>query len=339
MSRITLFWFSNKSKTYKYLSFKRSHALLVGAFISLLFISCCYFLYLSLDIQNELDRLSSTRKELKLQNQKKEKKIQEIQKSLLAKNKTIEHLNRQCLRFQDQLDKIEEMESKIRHYLGLNRDNKGIEGHSHQGGFKEFSPDFNSFSQKSAPSLIGKVEEVSLVQKYKILSNRLEQISRYLLEKKKILKEIPSILPVSGEEVWLSCDYGWRTNPFTSKREFHGAIDIAGRLKTPLIAPADGEVIETGRNRIWGKYIRIRHEQGISTAYGHLHSFAVSEGQRVKRRDVIGYMGSTGHSTGTHVHYKVLIDKEAVDPKQFVLDRDFNSLALKEQYEKEEQDS
>ncbi len=335
MSRISLFWYSPKIKTYKYLSFKRSLALTSAAFISLLLILCCYFSYQSLNMQNKLAQLKTSNKELVKKNQKKEHKIQEIQKKLSAKKDTVEQLNQKCAHFQDQLGKIKKMETKIRHYLGLYSDDKKIKDHSHQGGFQEFNPDFQDYSPNSRPPFQGKPTKVSLRQKYQILSNSLEQISQYLVEKKKILKKIPSILPVIGEDVWLSCGYGWRNNPFTSKKEFHAAIDIAGRLKTPLIAPADGKVIDTGRNKIWGKYIKIQHDQSISTAYGHLYSFEVSEGQEVKRRDVIGYMGSTGHSTGTHVHYKVLRNNKAINPKQFVLDRDFNSLSLKEQYEKE----
>jgi murein DD-endopeptidase MepM/ murein hydrolase activator NlpD len=296
----------------------------------------CLSSFFSYEIQDRFSQLRSEKNKLHQQTQSHQITIKALQEQLSAKNNTIEQMNHKCVHFQEQLEKIKQMELKIRRYLGLQFDDKDIENHSHQGGFAVVSNQSPLSSSSQIEPLLEPDQDTLLSINYVSVTKGLEQITNYLLEKKKILNTIPSILPVAGEDIWLSSGYGWRVNPFTSRKEFHAAIDIAGRLKTPIIAPADGTVIETGHNKFWGKYIKIEHGQGLVTAYGHLHSIAVSKGKKVKRRDVIGYMGNTGHSTGTHLHYQVIRDNDPVNPKQFVLDRDFNSLSLKEQYEEKQ---
>lgn len=158
----------------------------------------------------------------------------------------------------------------------------------------------------------------------------MEQLVDYLEKKDtKKIKTHAIYPPVKGDHFWISCGFGWRINPFTQQREFHGAIDIAGEWKTPIVAPADGVVIKVGKNSILGNYVRIRHTPHIVTLYGHLYKAIVKKGDRVKRWDVIGYMGNTGRSTGTHVHYKVEVDGKPVNPKYYIYDRRLKSLALR----------
>jgi murein DD-endopeptidase MepM/ murein hydrolase activator NlpD len=161
------------------------------------------------------------------------------------------------------------------------------------------------------------------------LKESLREVVRSLEKQRDELYHTPSVLPVKGEDVWLSCDFGRRINPLTGRREFHSGIDVAGGYKTPIIAPAQGRVYEIGKSRLLGNYIRVRHRRDLRTTYGHLHSFAAKEGERVERGDVIGYMGNTGRSTGTHVHYEVVEGGKARNPMKYILDRKGETLSLR----------
>jgi murein DD-endopeptidase MepM/ murein hydrolase activator NlpD len=128
---------------------------------------------------------------------------------------------------------------------------------------------------------------------------------------------IPSAEPVRG--VALTSTYGVRADPFRGTRAMHAGIDLAGPVGTPIYATADGIVGRSEYNSGgYGNLVEINHGRGIQTRYGHLSRSMVSAGQRVKRGDVIGLMGSTGRSTGSHLHYEVRLDGKAVNPVPFM---------------------
>ena len=112
--------------------------------------------------------------------------------------------------------------------------------------------------------------------------------------------------PVVGTS-WLSSGYGYRKDPFTGRRSFHAGYDYAAKRGTPVIAGADGIVIYTGRLGRYGNTIQLYHGDEISTLYGHLHTIDVTPWQYVKQGETIGTVGSTGRSTGPHLHYEVRI--------------------------------
>ena len=112
----------------------------------------------------------------------------------------------------------------------------------------------------------------------------------------------PSIYPTFGR---ISDYYGWRFHPFLHKRMFHHGLDIANEKGTPVYATADGVILAAKRMKNFGKFISINHKYGYQTNYGHLSKIVVRKGQKVKRGQIIGYMGNTGRSTGTHLHYEV----------------------------------
>lgn len=127
---------------------------------------------------------------------------------------------------------------------------------------------------------------------------------------------MPSIWPVMGS---LSSGFGVRNNPFGGySREFHKGQDIAVPLGTPVMATADGVVISAGWHHGYGNAIYIDHGNGVNTRYGHLSRIDVAEGQTIKRGDLIGLSGSTGRSTGPHLHYEVRINGEATNPLPYL---------------------
>jgi murein DD-endopeptidase MepM/ murein hydrolase activator NlpD len=127
----------------------------------------------------------------------------------------------------------------------------------------------------------------------------------------------PSIWPVKG---WVTSGFGPRVSPFTEKPGWHDGLDIGAAPNAPVQAPAQGRVIATGFDPKLGNTVRLDHGFGIETLYGHLAKSLVKEGQRVKRGDVVGLVGSSGLSTGPHLHYMVKVNGQARDPTKYILE-------------------
>jgi murein DD-endopeptidase MepM/ murein hydrolase activator NlpD len=156
-----------------------------------------------------------------------------------------------------------------------------------------------------------------------LLDKDFKQIEPKVKEQVARLASIPSIWPAYG---YITSWMGYRIDPFTKKRTFHKGVDIVGQLGTPIIAPADGiiirtqEVNESNRRMGFGNAVYIEHRFGYITKYAHLSRIAVKKFQKVKRGDVIGYMGNTGRSVSTHLHYEVLYNSVNVNPYDYMLD-------------------
>lgn len=129
---------------------------------------------------------------------------------------------------------------------------------------------------------------------------------------------VPSRMPVGG--VTLTSDYGMRTHPVLGGRRNHKGVDLAGPTGTPVYATADGIVSKAERFSSYGNYIQIEHGGELQTRYAHLSGYAVSAGQSVRKGDLIGYVGSTGRSTGPHLHYEVRIAGQAVNPLPYMVE-------------------
>lgn len=140
-------------------------------------------------------------------------------------------------------------------------------------------------------------------------------------KKKPVQLTIPSIKPVKNYR--LTSTFGFRTDPFKGRRARHKGIDMAGPVGTPIYATADGIVGRSQWVRGYGKYIEINHGNEIQTRYGHMSRLNVKANARVKAGDLIGFMGSTGRSTGSHLHYEVRIAGQAVNPMPFMQSNDF----------------
>ena len=112
----------------------------------------------------------------------------------------------------------------------------------------------------------------------------------------------------------VSSPYGWRNHPVTGKRMFHTGTDMAVSLATPVYAAAAGEVIWSGLKGGYGRCVMVRHKYGFTTLYGHLCAYYVRKGERVRQGTPVGFVGSTGISTGDHLHYEVRKNGKAVCP-------------------------
>lgn len=134
---------------------------------------------------------------------------------------------------------------------------------------------------------------------------------------------IPSIHPIDEAKLEFSSYFGVRTDPFNGRAAMHAGVDLPGPVGTPVYATADGIVDRAGRDGGYGNMVEIDHGKGIQTRYGHLSKILVSANERVKRGQMIGLMGSTGRSTGSHLHYEVRIDGRAVNPMPFLESADY----------------
>jgi len=141
-------------------------------------------------------------------------------------------------------------------------------------------------------------------------------LQEFLENQKMLLASTPSIWPTKG---WLSSRFGYRSSPFTNKREFHKGLDISTRKGSPIVASADGTVSFTGWDRGYGRVVVIKHGYGLKTKYAHLKKSLVKKGQYVKRGETIGLVGNSGRTTGSHLHYEVHLNGVPVNPLRYVL--------------------
>ncbi|MBO8172164.1 MAG: M23 family metallopeptidase [Bacillaceae bacterium] len=212
---------------------------------------------------------------------------------------------------------LEQLESKIREQNGLapsesffneEKDKRVVMASRSSGG--KYLP--------SAASLVLNETEQSLDKMNEAVPHRKESAQSLINEveeKQHRLAHTPSIYPAYGR---FTSSFGYRRDPFNGRASFHDGIDIANHYNTPIYATADGTVILAQRKSGYGNQIKIYHGYGISTSYSHLARMVVSPGSKVKKGQVIGYMGSTGRSTGPHLHYMVYENGEPVNPMKYL---------------------
>jgi murein DD-endopeptidase MepM/ murein hydrolase activator NlpD len=163
-------------------------------------------------------------------------------------------------------------------------------------------------------------KNIDILQKRIIVQSKsLDEITNLALEKEKFLQAIPAIQPVKNEDLTrIASGYGPRDDPFTKARKFHYGMDFTAPRGTPIYATGDGVVKRAdSRSSGYGKHIRIDHGYGYVSLYAHLYKYNVKKWQKVKRGDLIGYVGSTGRSQAPHLHYEVFKDKGRINPVNF----------------------
>jgi len=170
-----------------------------------------------------------------------------------------------------------------------------------------------------------------LTKELVIQSKSLDEIVALAKQKEKLLAAIPAIQPVKNEDLkQMASGFGYRSDPFTKIRKFHYGMDFTARTGTPIYATGDGVVYKADASLSgYGNHIEINHGYGYKTLYAHLSKYNCRPGQRVKRGDIIGYVGSTGRSQAPHLHYEVFKNGERVNPLNFY----YGSISAKEYIE------
>lgn len=152
-----------------------------------------------------------------------------------------------------------------------------------------------------------------------IQSKSLDEILKLAKEKSALLEAIPAIQPVRNENLKsIASGFGYRSDPFTKVRKFHAGMDFSAKVGAPIFATGDGVVIRADNTASgYGNHIVLKHGFGYETLYAHLSKYNIKKGQKVKRGDIIGFVGSTGRSEGPHLHYEVHKNGEIVNPLNF----------------------
>ena len=233
--------------------------------------------------------------------------------------------------FSKTMERLQELEDKLRTLAGVGEGVSSKQGSLGKGGPGIYLP------PKDAPlvglreefivgrqypfsyALIGRTEENVnyLEREAKRREGGLGEIEKILVQKKDLFASTPNIFPVQG---WISSGFGRRINPFTKKREFHQAIDIVTPWGTEVKAAAQGKVIFAGWLNPYGLVIKVRDGYGYSTVYGHLSRILVKKGSWVSKGEVIGRVGSTGRSTGPHLHFEVWFKEKPTNPLNLMVE-------------------
>ena len=200
-------------------------------------------------------------------------------------------------KLENRVDAIEDASRRLSEISGVVTDGDGAEGTSPLGA--------------GGPALDAASVET--------LEARAERLAMELQVYEAALKErarVPSLWPVEGES---TDSFGYRGNPFGGGgAEFHPGKDIAAPRGTPVFAPADGRVVEAGWKNGYGQTVVLDHGNGMTTRYGHLSKIEVAAGEELRRGEQLGQVGSTGRSTGPHLHYEVRIAEMPVNPERYL---------------------
>lgn len=231
-------------------------------------------------------------------------------------------LSTQTETVREKLDTLQQLENDLRSKSGLPPLQEPKPEGNGQGGTLQSRSGFNRHQiiiNKDAVSQLEKSvdQRVQSVQ-YTLQAVNQQDIQRKAEEQRKQYQaaHTPSIWPTGYRNV--SSDFGYRKDPFSGFYALHTGIDITGAYGSPIVATADGTVEIAGWDGGYGISVLINHGNGISTRYGHMSSVSAKVYQTVKKGETIGLMGSTGRSTGTHVHYEVIVNGTVVNPEKYL---------------------
>lgn len=213
-----------------------------------------------------------------------------------------------------ELSRLKEFDQKLRAIAGLEglqEETPGVGGGAEEGRVPLLKAGSDALVEVISHGLDQLHREVSVREK------SLRKLTDYLEERRSLLNSTPTIWPVKG---WLTSDFGYRISPFTGRREMHEGVDISAPVGTPVVASAVGIVAFSGNLAGHGNVVFIEHGHGFATFYGHNSKNVVVEGQRVKRGQVIAFVGATGLATGPHLHFGVQLHGEWVDPRRYIVE-------------------
>ncbi len=215
------------------------------------------------------------------------------------------------------LDAIEERDNNIYRTYFNSSPISTEERNAGLGGINRYK---NLEELNNADLVINTTKKVDMLSKALVIQSKsLDDVVLLAKQKEKLLAAIPAIQPVKNEDLKrMASGFGYRNDPFTKIRKFHYGMDFTAKQGTPIYATGDGVVLKADNSLSgYGNHIEINHGYGYVTLYAHLYKYNCRPGQRVKRGDIIGYVGSTGRSEAPHLHYEVIKDGEKINPINF----------------------
>lgn len=215
----------------------------------------------------------------------------------------------------EQLARLEAAEQKVRTVFGFPE----VDADQRALGVGGAAPQPNFYLSESTQLTHAVESEIDhLLHRASFERENFESVFSALLDQKQRLDHTPSIYPVNG---LLMRGFGLKSDPFTGRVRPHHGLDLAAPIGTPIYAPASGKVILREHQTQYGNTIAIDHGYGVETVYGHLSKFGVKLGQSIRRGEIIGYVGTSGYSTGPHLHYEVHANGRPQNPMDYVYDR------------------
>ncbi len=219
--------------------------------------------------------------------------------------KDIEHMESEIKSLNIMLDSLAKRDTVLKYFSGLMPIEKFI---------NELMIEKVTEERKTGKNLSETLDKLLIRVEQNYSDNK--AIVDYLNKKERLKDLIPSIPPVNG---WFMRGFGYAHDPFTGTMRMHEGIDIAAPVGTPIIATADGVVRKINNKRDFGVVIEISHSEGFETIYAHCQNPAVRQGQSIKRGDIIAYVGTSGKTTGPHLHYEIRIDGVPVNPIDYIM--------------------
>lgn len=245
--------------------------------------------------------------------------LRETRSAYLHQGMQLRRVTRKMEDMQSLIQRLNEMDFKLRLITGLDRDPPAtmLYGVGNISG--------GSAASKTADAKLARLDTIDLLHKdLGKLANllisqeeRFNELKAHLADRRDIVERTPYRRPLKG---FISSHYGMRSDPFTGQMRMHEGIDIVAPTGTPVRAPANGIVTFSSVDGGMGRMVVLDHGYGVVTRYGHHQANLVRAGQRVQRGDIIATVGSSGHSTGPHLHYEIRIHDRAVDPRRMFLD-------------------
>jgi murein DD-endopeptidase MepM/ murein hydrolase activator NlpD len=240
-------------------------------------------------------------------------KLEAIKEDSLRKDQTIELLDQQIKAIEQQQERLLSKQADIKKMMGVQED-VPVTTESSGGGKGGSGPTRDALVTGEDSYLMAQQIKNQLDLQEKELDELLAKVNN----DKAYFRSLPNQWPTSGE---ISSYYGWRKSPFGGRSEsFHDGIDIANDSGTKVCAAADGQVVFAGWQPVYGRTILIEHGHGFTTKYAHNSALLVEEGDRVKKGQVIARMGTTGRSTGPHLHFSIMKWDQTLDPLIYLPD-------------------
>jgi murein DD-endopeptidase MepM/ murein hydrolase activator NlpD len=240
-------------------------------------------------------------------------KLEAIKEDSLRKDQTIELLDQQIKAIEQQQERLLSKQADIKKMMGVQED-VPVTTESSGGGKGGSGPTRDALVTGEDSYLMAQQIKNQLDLQEKELDELLAKVNN----DKAYFRSLPNQWPTSGE---ISSYYGWRKSPFGGRSEsFHDGIDIANDSGTEVCAAADGQVVFAGWQPVYGRTILIEHGHGFATKYAHNSALLVEEGDRVKKGQVIARMGTSGRSTGPHLHFYIMKWDQTLDPLIYLPD-------------------
>jgi murein DD-endopeptidase MepM/ murein hydrolase activator NlpD len=240
---------------------------------------------------------------------------QKLKQNITHLNKDLAEIHNEVLELQDWLKEVELLEQQLRELDSSSLHQEEI--HVEKPLTLRIS---SSHTEEAIPQSSSSIEQVrSRIDQIKANGEQqqlqLAELVTHIETEQYLALFIPSIPPSNGR---VSSPFGIRKDPFTRRNRMHDGIDFANSFRSPIVATANGTVSFAGRNGGYGKQVVIDHGNGYTTSYSHLTSISVEKGDQVERNDEVGKMGSTGRSTGVHLHYEIHKDGNPVNPMPYI---------------------